>query len=283
MLKEKEKIVNIKVNDQDIEFIVKKPSGRVISEAQRISVKTWTDCVKEGIMTKKELQKFMKDSGTWDSKMEKEQEKLNLEISNLEKKLFLGDNNNKLTTSEAKKIAIEMRIKRNQLRELISERLSLEQNTAESLADNARFDFLVSACTFKSDGTKMYNSFEEYNNNSDSEIAIAAATALAEILYSLDKDFEAKLPENKFLLDHHLVNEDLSLINSDGKTVDINGKLINNLGYYINSEGQRTDKDGNLLDENGNYIPTVEYINDIDSKENIAQLKEKKRKVKINS
>lgn len=259
-MKEKEKKVTLTIDGSELTIVVKRPAGKVVSDAQRVSAKVWTDCVRDGIMTKKELKKFMKENGVWDDKKDNEQEKLNQEIINLEKRLYLGD---KLTTSEAKKIAIEMRVKRNELRELIGERLSLEQNTAESLSDNARFDFLVSQCTFKEDGvTKFYSSIDEYNANSEADVAVAAATALAEIMYSLDKDFEARLPENKFLIDHNLVNDDLSLVNEDGQTVDLDGRLINEFGYYINDKGDRIDKDGNLLDNFGNYVPTVEYVDD---------------------
>jgi hypothetical protein len=140
--------------------------------------------------------------------------------------------------------------------------MSLEQNTAESLSDNARFDFLVANCTFHENGNKVYNNLDEYTANSDSEIAFAAATALAQMMYSVDKDFESKLPENKFLKMFNFVNDDLALVNDKGERVDTEGRRIDEFGYYVNEEGKRVDKDGNLLDENGNYVPSVTYVDD---------------------
>ena len=95
-------------------------------------------------------------------------------------------------------------------------------------------------------------------------------------LYSLDKDFEAKLPENRFLVNKGFVNDDLALVNKDGITVDTQGRRINELGHYINDDGQRTDIDGNLLDEDGNYLPSVEYV-DEDGDEGEATPKAKKK------
>jgi hypothetical protein len=268
MSQDKEKTVEVTVTKGDTEekvkIVVKKPNNATMSNAQRVGAKAWTDCVRDGIMTKKELEKFMKAQGIWDDGKDEEQKNIIKEISSLEKQLYVGGTGkgSKLRASEGKDIAIKMRIKRNELRDLISERMSLEQNTAEAISDNSKFDFLVSSCTFYENGNKVYNSLDEYKDNSDSQIAYAAATALASMLYSVDKDFEAKLPENKFLKMFHFVDENLSLVNDKGETVDIDGKRIDNSGYYINDDGKRVDKDGNILDEYGNYVPTVVYVDD---------------------
>jgi hypothetical protein len=273
MSKEKDKVVEVKVKDGEgektVKIVVKRPQSAVMSQAQRVSAKAWTDCVRDGIMTKKELSKFMKEQGIWDKGKDVEQDKISADIIALEKKLYVGDSKNaKVKASEAKNIAIDMRKKRNELRELIAEKMALEQNTAEAISDNARFEFLVANCAFYENGNKVYNSIDEYTEQSDSEIAFAAATALAQMMYSIDKDFEANLPENKFLKQYHFVNDDLSLVNEKGETVDLEGRRINNLGQYINDEGQRTDKDGNVLDENGNYVPSIVYVDDKGKKVN---------------
>jgi hypothetical protein len=82
------------------------------------------------------------------------------------------------------------------------------------------------------------------------------------MLYSVDKDFEAKLPENKFLKMFNFVNDDLSLVNDKGQLVDVDGRPIDKNGYYLNEEGKRVDKEGNILDESGNYISTITYTDD---------------------
>lgn len=219
MIQDKEKKIEVTVDNQKVNLIIRKPNNALMSQAQRVGAKAWTDCVREGIMTKKELEKFMKEQGIWDDGKDEEQKKIVKEISDLEKKLFVSgaDKTSKLRASEGKEIAIEMRVKRNELRDLIAERMSLEQNTAESISDNSRFDFLVSSCTFYENGNKVYNSLEDYRERADGEIGFAAATALASMLYAVDKDFEAKLPENKFLKMFNFVNEDLSLVNASGK------------------------------------------------------------------
>ena len=106
----------------------------------------------------------------------------------------------RVRAAEGKEIAIQIREKRIELRDLIGERLSLEGNTAESLSDNARFDYLVSACTYYENGEKVYKSLEDYDEKSDSDIALAAASAMAQMMYSLDKDFEKSYQKTFFLI-----------------------------------------------------------------------------------
>lgn len=273
----KERIVEVDVNGDKVKIVLKKPNNVVLSQAQRIGAKAWTDCVREGIMTKKELEKFMKEQGIWDDGKDKEQKAIIEEISGLEKRLFVGSQGHtKLKASEGKDIAIKMRVKRAELRDLIAERISLEQNTAESISDNARFDYLVASCAYYENGQKVYNDLEDYRSRADAEPAFTAASTLAGMLYSVDKDFEAKLPENKFLKMFNYVNEDLSLVNTDGETVDLDGRRIDRNGYYLNDEGKRVDKDGNLLDEFGNYVPTVEYVTEDDNSEEKKDKRKKK-------
>ena len=261
---EKEKTVDVKLgDDKTTKITIKLPTTGCQSRSDRIRAKAWTECVKDGIMTKKELTKFMRDKGIWDEAKENEQIKLAQKLVELEKKLFIKQGrSSKVKKSEGKDIAVEMRICRIKIRDLIAERIALEANTAESLADNAKFDFLVSACTFDEKGEKVYNSLEEYTNSGDSEIAYSAATALASMLYNLDQDFESKLPENKFLKMFGLCDDDLSLVDTEGHRVDSEGRKINERGQLINKDGEAMDAEGNLLDEDGTYLPTVTYVDD---------------------
>jgi hypothetical protein len=264
MPREKERLVEVTTDNGKVNILVRKPSNRVSSEAQMVGALVWTKSIQGGVMTKQELDQFMKEKGIWSELKEKEQEGLVEKITKVEKELYLGGGKGKtLKLSEAKEKALDMRRFRAELRDLLSEKISLESNTAESLSENAKFDFMVANCTFREDGTKIYETAEDYEQNSDEDIAYMAASTLAELLYSVNKDFEEKLPENRFLKKFKMVNEDLSLINADGDTVDTKGNLIDKEGRYLDGGGERIDLDGNPLDEDGNYIPQVDYVDDI--------------------
>lgn len=263
MAKEKQKTVEVTLdNGEKVKVVVRKPTNKVSGEAQRIGAKVWTDCIRDGIMTKKELEVVMKSNGMWDKAKQESQDAIIAELRDLEKRLYLGKKGSKMKLSQAKDIAFEMRKKRLELRDLLAQKIELEGNTAESLSENAKFDYLVANCTFYEDGKNVYNSVEEYNDKSEDPIAFSAAATLAALMYSLDKDFEEKLPENQFLIKANLVNDDLALVNKDGNRVDTEGRLINDLGQYVDSDGNRVDIDGNPLDADGNYIPQLTYTHE---------------------
>lgn len=275
----KEKKIEVELADgSKVNIVVRKPVSKDLNMAQKIGVKVWTDAVRDGLFTKQSLAKFMEDNGVWNSQKQKDRDVISNNIDNLEKELALGKSNGgKLKVSEGKVKAIELRRLRNNLRTLISERISLESNTAEGLAENAKFNYLVSACTFYEDGRKVYSNMEEYNNKAEDEIAFQAAAALGEIMFQLDKNYEENLPENQFLKRFHLVDQELSLVDKSGNKVDIDGTRVNDEGWLINDKGERIDREGNLLSEAGYLILKADYEDDVNSEE--PETKSKKKKV----
>jgi len=249
----------------EVEIYVVKPKNDVLKRAERYKSKTWNECIQDGILTKKELGVLMRERGIWDEKKDKEETAITEKILELEKQLYHGKNGKKQKVSVGRDISIEIRKKRSELRDLITEKITLEENTADNLADNARFDYLVAHCTFNKDGTPFYKDFEEYNNTSADEVAFAAAEELGKLLYNLDQKWEKNLPENKFLDKFNLINEDLNLVdpNDPERLIDTKGNRIDKEGYYIDEEGNRVDVDGHSVTEDGTYAMEVEYENDL--------------------
>ncbi|OUV75839.1 MAG: hypothetical protein CBC91_06870 [Rickettsiales bacterium TMED131] len=262
----KEKDVSVEKEDgTKVDIVVKRPTAKDLSTAQKLGSKVWTDSVRDGLFTKEGLEKFMTERGIWDKSKQSQQEEIVSQIDRLEKDIALGRSTSgkKMKVSEGKEKALQVRRLRIKLRELVSERIALEGNTAESIADNARFNFLVASCVFYKDGKKVYNSLDEYNSQAEDEVAFAAAAALGELMYSLDQNYEENLPENRFLKKFNLVDDDLSLINTDGKKVDIDGTLVNDDGWLVNKDGHRIDREGNLLTEDGQLELQGDYDDDV--------------------
>jgi hypothetical protein len=255
-MSENKKEVEVKFADKEkatIKIYVEKPNNDVVKRADRCKAKAWNECIMDGIVTKKELSTLMKQRGIWSEVKEDEQEAITKEINRLEQQLYLECGKRESKKEEGKTLAIDIRRKRNELRDLIGEKMSLEENTAEALADNSRFDFLVAHCTYHKNGQRVYKDMEDYNSKSADEIAFAAASELATIMYAIDSDFEKNLPENKWLKNRELVNDDLALVNKDGKRVDLEGRVIDENGYYLDDKGNRVDKQGHPLSEDGFY------------------------------
>ena len=261
---------------QQIVVVVKKPTNDQLKQADIHKAKAWNKAFKEGVMTKAEVEKIMVERGIWSEEKSKIEARLSQEILELEKRLYRGDGKAAPKLSDGRDIALEMRKKRIELRDLISERLAADDNTAESLADNARFDYLVYKCSYNGDTDQpLFPSYEEYNKRGASKAAVAAAQLLARMIYDLDSDFESKLPENAFLRQHKLVNDDGQLIDPKTKeTIDPDGRRINELGHYLDEDGNRVDINGVRIDEDGLY-EMVEYENDLYEEEVEEEVEEK--------
>ena len=211
----------VKEDGTKVEIYVRKPTNGELSRAEKVRVKNWSKFRSDpDIMSKVQLNRYLEDRGIWDSVKEKEKTDLEKTIAELQERLT-RPGKKKVKLSEARNTAIELRKKRIEYRELISEKIELESNTTESLADNARFDYLVTCCTFYKDSDeKVYNSVGDYENDS-TDTAFTAAAALGQLLYNLTDSFEAALPENEFLIKQNLADKDnLLLTDFDGNYVD---------------------------------------------------------------
>jgi hypothetical protein len=144
---------------------------------------------------------------------------------------------------------------RDEIRDLISVRTSLDNHSAEGQADNSRFNYLVSVCLVYNDTKQpVYKNMEEYLNSSTEKVAIMGAQNLANMLYGLDNDYETNLPENKFLKKFKFIDEKLRLVDKKGRLIDREGRLIDESGRFIDEEGNFVDKFGNKVDKDGEYL-----------------------------
>jgi hypothetical protein len=264
------------VNDKEVEFVVRSPSIQDQKEATKVYNTAFSDALKSKAIVRAKLDDLMVEQGLWDDAKQIRFATLQAQILEGERKLAKGG----ISLREAKEEALKMKKLREDLRELISVKTSLDTHTAEGQADNARFNYLVSACTVYKDNNRPYfNSYEDYNSRSGDSVAVLAAQNLAGMLYGLDSDYEEKLPENKFLKQYKFVDEKLRLINKEGKLVDVEGRLIDENGRFINDKGEFVDKNGNLVDKDGDYVVEFSPFLDDEGKPVVFETKKEEEKV----
>ena len=256
-----------------VEFAVLSPLPENGRKAQAVYNSVFSEALANKGLLRRRLNGYMKDQGLWDDKKEDQQRELASELNAMELKIQKGG----IKLTEARKIALDMRVLRIKLRDLIAAKNELDQNTAEGQAENARFNCLVSQCLVYNDtGKPVYSDMDEYLKNGDQEEAWRGAQELAGMLYQLDKNFDANLPENKFLQTWKFVDEELRLINKDKELVDLDGKLINEDGHFIDAEGSLIDRKGNPVDEDGNYSVEGSPFLDDDGAELVSPEEEEK-------
>tara|TARA_R110002020_G_scaffold40330_1_gene119264 strand:+ start:841 stop:1731 length:891 start_codon:yes stop_codon:yes gene_type:complete len=234
------------------------------NEATKVYNRTFRDALESGALLRNKLEDYMRNQGMWNDEKQADLELLQKEILDKEKQLAKGG----IRLSVAKDVAIEMADKRTEIRTMLMERNSLDGSTAEGQADNAKFDYLVSATLVYNDSNKPYfKDLADYRNKNTDPVAIEAARKLAQKMYGLDSNHEHNLAENKFLQEFEFVDKELRLVNKEGKLIDREGNLINEDGRYIDEKGNLIDLDGNPVTEEGDYKFERKPFLDDDGKE----------------
>ena len=245
------KTFKVEIGGKEVDLAVLRPNAKQRQEAQKVYNKAFREAVESGAILRAKIESVMREQKLWDDHKEAELRKLQAAIGDKERKVRSGG----IKLSEARDLAIQLRRDRAELRSLNSERMSLDNNSAEAQADNPQFNYWVSVCTVHAnDGKPYFRSYEEYMTKEDDPAVGPAASALAKIIYNLEDDYEKKLPENQFLVKYKFADETLHLIDKQGRKVDADGRLVDENGRYINEAGQFVDREGNLVDEEGNFL-----------------------------
>jgi hypothetical protein len=190
-----EKIFEVKDGENVIEGVAVSPNSEVLTEATIVYNRELKRALASGNLLAAAFSKYLIEQGLWTEEKERRLTILNLTIRKFEKKL----KNKNQPESEARESAKELRKLRNELNELITEQSRYTDNTAEGIADNARFNFLCVKCILDKNSRKpYYSSVEDFVNKSNTEYTSVAVGALSSILYGVDSDFREKYPEEIF-------------------------------------------------------------------------------------
>jgi hypothetical protein len=247
----KTKTFTVTLDNAQREMLVRSPSLNDQREAQKVYNQAFTDAIKSKSVVRAKLDDLLQDQGLWNDEKQAKFSALQKELLDGEKRLAKGG----FSLNEAKDLAIKMKGVREEIRDLISVRTSLDNHSAEGQADNARFNYLVSVCLVYNDTKQPYfNSMEEYLNRAGEEVALLGAQNLANMLYGLDNNYETNLPENKFLKKYRFIDDKLRLVDKKGRLIDADGRLVDENGRFIDEHGSFVDKYGNKVDAEGEYI-----------------------------
>lgn len=253
----KKEAFTVKTEDGKVlELAVNKPSNAQLAEVQKTFNKEFSSAVLHGdAIVRGRVQHIVDKQELWTPEHQKEYDKVQKELDDLLQKLVAGG----MKKSEGRALCFEIMDKRAELRKITAPRNSVDSNCADAQAENARFNHLVSLCTVYNDdsnnsGKPYFESYQQYLEQSDSKVAVKAATKLAYLMYNMDPAFEANLPENKFLRQHGMMNDELELVNADNHRVDRDNRLVDEEGRWIDEHGNYLDKQGRAVDKWGNPV-----------------------------
>jgi hypothetical protein len=279
------------VTEGDITVLVKKPNRKDLNESQIAYNKAWRKSLDDKAILRQKLNDYLTEQGVWSEDKQKQYEDFVKKINDRELVLKKGG----IPLKKAKTIALELKRLRVGFRELISERSSYDNNTAEGAADNARFDYLVSVCVLDPNTNKpVFKDIDDYNERGSEGWAVKAAGELANFLYNLDPNYEQSLPENEFLSKFKFTDSKGRLVNKEGHLIAIDEegveRLIDEESYYVaydeNGVQYKVNRSGEkivevvvspFLDDDGNPI-TDEQPSEIEASANAEETKKSKKK-----
>ena len=251
---------------QGKKYLINKPTRLDNAEADIERSIVFQECLKRNLPLSANIAEELKKANIWDDAKQAKYEDLTSNLQFKIKKLNLGN----MKLSEAKDLAIEISDLRMEVHKILADRNKYESNTADSHANNARFDVLVQRCCKDESGEPVWKTLQEYREDS-TDLSFHLSDALAGYIYDINDDYVRELPENKFLIKYKLVDQELNFINRQGHKVDKDGRLIDDNGrfikygsdgkpVYVNKDGEEINEDGTptnfmpFLDDDGNPI-----------------------------
>jgi len=283
------------VVEGDVTVLVKKPNRKDLNDSQIAYNKAWRKSLEEKAILRQKLNDYLTEQGVWSDAKQKQYEEFIRKINDKELILKKGG----IPLKKAKSIALDLKRLRADFRELISERTSYDNHTAEGSADNARFDYLVSVCVLDPSTKKpVFANLDDYNERGSEAWAVKAAGELANFLYNLDPNYEKSLPENTFLNKFKFTDSEGRLVNKEGHLVSIDEegveRLIDDQGYFVaydesgiqyfvNRSGEKIVRDEDIveapfLDDDGNPVGLEAEIVEEQSEAPEETKKSKKKK-----
>lgn len=254
------------------EYTIRPANSQAAIEAQKVYNKTFKRAIEEGAILKKSLEDHMRRQGLWDDSKQLEYDRLIKKSADIEYKIKSGSYKK---ASELKDKSFELKKIRGLLSSLLMVRNSMDSLTADGLADNERFYYLITACVLDYATQKpVFSSLEDYHERADTESGMKCASEFANFAYGLDDGFEDKLIENKLLKKLGLLNDKGQLVNREGRRVDLEDNLIDENGARIDKDGQRIDINNNpLLDDS--IVDELEFEDDLSAGDDVS-VEEKK-------
>jgi len=249
------------VNGKD--YFIKRSNDKVATAAQRVYARSFAEAVTSGAFIRQTLDSHMRKQGLWSDEKENEYRQFAKEIADLEYRIKSGSLKK---ASELRKASVELKQVRGKVASLLIQRNEMDAVTAEAMAENERFDYLLSQSIYDHVTQKpVFSSHADYKERKNEPGVFEMAQKYANYAYGLDEDHESGLVENRMLRRLGLLNEDNLLVDRDGHRVDYEGNRIDQNGMRVGEDDTRVDiNDRPFIDNDA--IDSIEFEDDIPPK-----------------
>jgi hypothetical protein len=189
----------LEVNGVPVRFAVRMPTKAQQEQANRTLKNARQAALKRGKLPRSKAEALARQRGLWDTAKQDKYEAL--------VRTLAGDAEylQRATVENGRRAAIRMRVARAESRRMREPLNELLESTAEAEGQQARFDYLVSVCTYFADtGKPVFTTVQDYRRRWNEPVGLKAAWMLGAMLFDLDENFEENLPEERYLREHGL-------------------------------------------------------------------------------
>lgn len=209
----KERVFTVKDSDgKDRVLRLNVPSQKVLAQGDFIYRQYFSSAIRAGILTNAEANKLLSDREIWGDDNEDVARDLRVKIKDLED--MLGEDSN-ITEKKGKNVCQQLKKLREELNRTTRVYTSVTDNTAESLAHEARLRYYASECVVDDEtGDKIFSDLDDYENRMNEQAALAAyreaMIANFERILGVDmpNDLGAQYPEDKWLAELEKAKEE---------------------------------------------------------------------------
>lgn len=245
------------------DYFIKRSNDSVATAAQRVYAKSFAEAVTDGALLRQTLDSHMRKQGLWSDEKEGEYKQLAKEVADLEYTIKSGSLKK---ASELREASIKLKRVRNKIASLLLQRNEMDSVTAEAMAENERFDYLLSQSVYDYQTQKpVFSSLADYKERKNDHGVFELAQKYANYAYGLDEDHESGLVENRMLRRLGLLNEDNLLVDRSGNRVDYDGNRIDEDGMRIGEDEERVDINNRPFIDN-DAIDSIEFEDDLPHK-----------------
>jgi len=198
-------------DDKDLVLKFARPSQKILNKADLVFRTSFSNALREGVLTAAEVDKILRERGIWDDDKELEAEKFRTEIGELEEKLkdpTLNNEQGKALCEKITSVRINL-IRHNSIYTTVAD------NTCENMANEARNQYLCATCIHDNKtGLRVYKDVENFQDRLDEAAALDAyreamiASLEAQTGRDLPSDLTQEYAENKWLAERGLLDGD---------------------------------------------------------------------------
>ncbi len=234
---------------KNVKLVVRKPEYEDIEHADKVYAIKISSLIKENagrkLLSRQELNKYLKEAGIWTEAEEKEVEKLQTEVADTLTAMRKGGKG----LTDGRSMAIKVMDRRQEIMRIMAKKQSFDDVTLESFAETEKIDYLVYCSTLYADsGSNYWDSFEDMKNDKLSDVYRKASVLSMKVIYDIDNEFDKNLPENKWLKKYGFIDEELNYTDrKTGEKVDREGKPIKELEEKI--QKIRDNIQGDIVEE----------------------------------